>query len=61
VSQESKLVPSAWNILMLSVRIHVQNKGTQENSSMGQGVRSQGKKEIRLAPTKFSKGSVRTT
>jgi hypothetical protein len=46
VSWERKLVPSAWNILMLSARRHVQDKDTQENSSMGQGVRSQGKKVL---------------
>jgi hypothetical protein len=39
-----KLVPSTWNILMLSARRHVQDKDTWENSSMGQGVRSQRKK-----------------
>jgi hypothetical protein len=41
VSQESILVPSARNILMLRARRHVQEKDTRENSSMGQGVRSQ--------------------
>jgi hypothetical protein len=44
VSQERKLVPSVWNIQMLIARRHVQDKDTGENSSMGQGVRSQGKK-----------------
>jgi hypothetical protein len=46
VSRERKLVPSAWNILMLAARRHVWDKDTQENSSMGQGVRSQGKKVL---------------
>jgi hypothetical protein len=44
---ERKIVRDAWNILMLSARRHVQNKDTQENSSMGQGVRSQRKKVLR--------------
>jgi hypothetical protein len=43
VSRASKLVPSTWNIPMLRERRHVQDKDTQENFSMGQGVRSQGK------------------
>jgi hypothetical protein len=41
VSREIKLVPSTWNILMLNARRHVQDKDIQENSFMGQGVRSQ--------------------
>jgi hypothetical protein len=41
-----KTSSSAWNILMLSARRHVQDKDTRENSSMGQGVRSQGKKVL---------------
>jgi hypothetical protein len=45
---EIKIVPSAWNILILSARRHVQDKDTQENSSMGQGVRSQGKKVLQV-------------
>jgi hypothetical protein len=40
VSWARKLVPSAWNILILSARRNVQDKDTRENSSMGQGVRS---------------------
>jgi hypothetical protein len=47
VSRASKLVPSAWNILMLRERRHVKDKDTQENSSMGQGVISQGKKSCK--------------
>jgi hypothetical protein len=47
VSREIKLVPSAWKRLMLSTRRHVKDKDTRENSSMGQGVRSQGKKVLR--------------
>ena len=39
-SGERILVPSARNALMLIARRHVQEKDTQENSSMGQGVRS---------------------
>jgi hypothetical protein len=46
VSREKKLVPSAWNIFMFSARRHVQDKDTRENSSMGQGVKSQGKKVL---------------
>jgi hypothetical protein len=46
VSRGSKLVPSTWNILMLSARGHVQDKDTRENSSIGQGVKSQGKKML---------------
>jgi hypothetical protein len=38
VSRERKLVPSAWNILMLSARRHLKDKDSRENSSMGQGV-----------------------
>jgi hypothetical protein len=47
VSWERKIVRDAWNILMLSARRHVQDKDTRENSSMGQGVRSQRKKVLR--------------
>jgi hypothetical protein len=46
MSKTITLVPSAWNIVMLSARTHVQGKGTRENSSMDQGVRSQGKKVL---------------
>jgi hypothetical protein len=46
VSWENKLVPSAWNILMLSARRHLQDKDTQENQSMSQGVISRGKKVL---------------
>jgi hypothetical protein len=44
MSQARKLFPSAWIILMLIERRHVQDKDARGNSSMGQGVRSQGKK-----------------
>jgi hypothetical protein len=44
VLRERKLFPIAWNILMLSARRHMQDKDTWENSSMVQGVISQGKK-----------------
>jgi hypothetical protein len=47
VSWERKIVRDAWNILMLNERRHVQDKDTRENSSMGQGVRSQRKKVLR--------------
>jgi hypothetical protein len=47
VSWERKIVRDAWNILMLSARRHVQDKDTRENSSIGQGVRSQRKKVLR--------------
>ena len=47
MSWERKIVRDAWNILMLSARRHVQDKDTRENSSMGQGVRSQRKKVLR--------------
>jgi hypothetical protein len=46
VSWARKPVPSAWNILLLSARRYVQDKDTHENSSMGQGVRSQWKKVL---------------
>ena len=47
MSWERKIVRDRWNILMLSARRHVQDKDTRENSSMGQGVRSQKKKVLR--------------
>jgi hypothetical protein len=46
VSWVSKLVPSTWNILMLSARRLVQDKDTREDSSMCQGFISQGKKVL---------------
>jgi hypothetical protein len=59
VSCERKIVRDAWNILMLSARRHVQDKDTRENSSMGQGVRSQRKKSVaRFAFKEFFEGSV---
>jgi hypothetical protein len=48
MSWERKLVPRAWNILILSVRRHVQDNDTRKNSSMGQGVRSKGKKVLQV-------------
>jgi hypothetical protein len=59
VSQERKLVPGAWNILMFGARRHVQDKDTRENSSMGQGVRSQREKSVaRIAFKECFEGSV---
>jgi hypothetical protein len=46
VSWARKLVPRTWNILILSARRHVHDKETKENSSRGQGVRSQGKRVL---------------
>jgi hypothetical protein len=49
MSATSILVPSARNILMLRERRHVQGKDTLENSSMGQGVKTQRQSATRLA------------
>jgi hypothetical protein len=57
-SVTSILVPSARNTLMLIARRHVQEKDTRENSSMGQGVRSQRQSATRLAYKACFKGSV---
>jgi hypothetical protein len=46
VSHVRKLFPGTWNILMLSARKHVWDKDTRKNSSMGKGVRMQGKKVL---------------
>jgi hypothetical protein len=43
------LVPSARNTLMLRARRHMQEKDTQEKSSMGQGVKTQRQSATRLA------------
>ena len=43
---ERKLFQGTWNILMLGARRHVQDNDTRENSSMGQGVKSQRKKVL---------------
>jgi hypothetical protein len=56
-SVSSILVPSERNTLMLKARRHVQGKDTRENSSMGQGVKTQRKSVTRLAQACF-KGSV---
>ena len=58
MSWERKIVRDTWNMLMLSVRRHVQDKDTRDHFSMGQGVRAQGKKATRLAPRECSKGSL---
>jgi hypothetical protein len=58
MSISSILVPSARNTLMLIERRHVQEKNTQENSSMGEGVRSQRQNVTRLAYKACFKGSV---
>ena len=50
------LVPSARNTLMLRERGHMQEKDTQEKSSMGQGVKTQS--ATRLAYKACFKGSV---
>jgi hypothetical protein len=52
------LVPSARNTLILRARKHVQEKDTQENSSMGQGVKMQRQSATRLAHKACFKGSV---
>jgi hypothetical protein len=52
------LVPSARNILILEARRHVQGKDTQENSSTGQGVKTQRKSDTRIAYKACFKGSV---
>jgi hypothetical protein len=57
-SVASILVPSARNTLMLIARRHVQEKDTRENSSMGQGVRSQRQSATRLVYKACFKGSV---
>jgi hypothetical protein len=43
------LVPSARNTLILRARGHMQEKDTQEKSSMGQGVKTQRQSATRLA------------
>ena len=43
------LVPSARNTLILRARGHIQEKETQEKSSMGKGVKTQRKSATRLA------------
>jgi hypothetical protein len=57
-SVTSILVPSARNTLMLRARRHVQGKDTQENSSMGQGVKTQRQSATRLVYKACFKGSV---
>jgi hypothetical protein len=52
------LVPSTRNTLMLIERKHVQGKDTWENSSMGQGVKTQRQSATRLAYKACFKGSV---
>jgi hypothetical protein len=57
-SVTSILVPSARNTLILRARRHVQEKDTQEKSSMGQGVKTQRQSDTRLAYKACLKGSV---
>ena len=52
------LVPSTRNKLMLRARKHVQEKDTRENSSMGQGVKTQRQSATRLVYKVYFKGSV---
>jgi hypothetical protein len=55
---QSILVPSTRNTLILIAVRHVQGKDTRENSSMGQGVRSQRQSATRLAYEACFKSSV---
>jgi hypothetical protein len=57
-SVTSILVPSARNTLILRARKHVQGKDTGENSSMGQGVKTQRQSATRLAYKACFKGLV---
>jgi hypothetical protein len=57
-SAASILVPSAMSILMIRARRHVQGKDTRENSSMGQGVKTQRQSATRLAYKACFKGLV---
>jgi hypothetical protein len=43
------LVPSVRNTLMFRARGHMQEKDTQEKSSMGQGVKTQRQSATRIA------------
>ena len=54
----SILVPSTRNTLILIARRHVQGKETQENSTMGQGVKTQRQSATRIAYKACFKGSV---
>jgi hypothetical protein len=57
-SVTSILFPSARNTLMIRSRRHVQGKDTRENSSMGQGVKTQRQSVTRLAYKACFKGSI---
>ena len=46
MSLSRKLVPSAWNIMVLSARRNGKDKDTREKFSMGQGVRLERKKSV---------------
>jgi hypothetical protein len=60
VSWERKLVPSAWNILMLSARRHVQIRTLRKIPPWVKVSDRKGKNVARLAPKEFSKGSSTT-
>jgi hypothetical protein len=60
VSRERKLVPSAWNILMLSARRHVQDKDTRKIPPWVRVSEQKGKNVARPAPKECSK-SLATT
>jgi hypothetical protein len=57
-SVASILVPGGRNTLMLRARRHVQENNAWENSSMGQGVKSQTQRATRLPYKACFNGSV---
>jgi hypothetical protein len=57
-SVASILVPRERNTLIIIARRHVQGEDTWENSSMGQGVRSQSQSDTRLSYKACFKGLV---
>ena len=58
MSVTSILVPSARNTLILRAMRHVPGKDTRENSSMGQGVKTQRQSDTRHVYKACFKGSV---
>jgi hypothetical protein len=59
VSQESILVPSAWNILMLKESIHLQEKDTQGKFLHGSRCQvAEARSVARLAYKECFKGSI---
>ena len=55
---QSILVPNARNTIMLISRRHVQEEDTWENSSMGQGVKTQRQSATRIAYKACFRGSI---